>query len=724
VQEYINAGAACGTIFLNIAEQTVARALIAQGKWKEAAKHFDSIKESLQKSPEAFDARFQGDIDWAYSFILIGRLDEAKQILNLGYEKSNKQFGKNHYNSAEFISLSACISAIQGDQNDALKKFRESVPVLTNKFDYNYRGTNTGASWNRRLDFILENYIGLLADIYKIEEQADTELIDDAFKLANMSRGSSVQRAIAAGCARFAMNNSELSDLVRKDQDSKKQLAVLKTMLVNNLSETPFNQDKVLIESLGDQINKLNIAKIAFETEIEDRFPKYAQLINPDQPSIKQVQDTLAPKEVLISIFIGRNRSFVWAIPKRGDAAFESVPVGNLEVREMVTRLRYSLEPNAKTLNDIPEFDLNTAHRIFSLFIKSVSKVWKGANNLIIVPDGALSYLPFSLLPVNKERAEKSEKIFFDNYRSVDWLVRHCSVSTLPSVSSLIFLRALPDIYTDQLPFVGFGDPVFSVKKTPGSPEHQNVSSDKLSAGREYEIRGISIDRADTETLSTADISALPRLPETADEIFNMASALGADLNKHVFIRELADEQTVKTMKLDNYRVIAFASHGLAPGDLNGLIQPGIALSSPEVTKNMGDGILTVDEILNLRLKADWVVLSACNTGAGKEKGSEALSGLGRAFFYAGAKALLVSNWPVETTSTKALTSDLFQRQAQNQNLSRAEALRRAMVFLIDEAVFRDPGSGKPIFSYAHPIFWSSFTLVGDGAGTRLFNAD
>jgi CHAT domain-containing protein len=158
-----------------------------------------------------------------------------------------------------------------------------------------------------------------------------------------------------------------------------------------------------------------------------------------------------------------------------------------------------------------------------------------------------------------------------------------------------------------------------------------------------------------------------------------------------------------------------FATHGLVPGDLDGLTQPALALSNPQVTgESDADGLLTMEEIFGLKLNADWVVLSACNTASGVGEGSEAVSGLGRAFFYAGARALLVSNWPVETVSAKLLTTELFRRQAADAKLARAEALRQAMLRVMDEesAIGDD---GKPLYSYAHPMFWAPFSLVGDG---------
>ena len=210
----------------------------------------------------------------------------------------------------------------------------------------------------------------------------------------------------------------------------------------------------------------------------------------------------------------------------------------------------------------------------------------------------------------------------------------------------------------------------------------------------------------------------LPRLPGTFDEVRSIATVLKADLVRDVFTGERASENNVKTTKLSDYKVIAFATHGLIPGDLDGLRQPALALSSPQVSGHAGDdGLLTMGEILGLRLDADWVVLSACNTGAGDGAGAEAFSGLGRAFFYAGTRAILLSNWPVETTSTRLLTTDPFRRQANNPAISRAEALRQSMLTMIDRKGFVDTDSGKAVFSYAHPIFWAPFSLIGDGAG-------
>src|SRR5690606_21588634 len=137
---------------------------------------------------------------------------------------------------------------------------------------------------------------------------------------------------------------------------------------------------------------------------------------------------------------------------------------------------------------------------------------------------------------------------------------------------------------------------------------------------------------------------------------------------------------------------------------------PALALSAPAVAGVPGDGLLTMDEILALKLDADWVVLSACNTASGADAGAEAASGLGRAFFYAGTRAILVTNWSVHSASARELVTDLFRRQAADPALARAEALRRAMLALLDGGGYADD-AGKLQFAYAHPLFWAPYTI-------------
>jgi CHAT domain-containing protein len=256
---------------------------------------------------------------------------------------------------------------------------------------------------------------------------------------------------------------------------------------------------------------------------------------------------------------------------------------------------------------------------------------------------------------------------------------------------------------------VGFGDPLFnrqqlaSLQTKPESPKGVQVRGVRVTEKGSLENK--KINSIQTENLN--------RLPDTAEEIRTVAQVLKADLTNDVFLRERASRHQVKTMPLSDRKVIAFATHALVPGDLDGLDQPALALSSPSVTGDQEDGLLTMTDIMKLKLNADWVVLSACNTGSGNGAGAEALSGLGQAFFYAGSRALLASMYPVETTSARKLVTGIFQAQEEDKTLSRSQALRRSMLMLMDKESLKDE-SGTVIASYAHPLFWAPFIIVGD----------
>jgi CHAT domain-containing protein len=154
--------------------------------------------------------------------------------------------------------------------------------------------------------------------------------------------------------------------------------------------------------------------------------------------------------------------------------------------------------------------------------------------------------------------------------------------------------------------------------------------------------------------------------------------------------------------------VLHFATHGTLAGEIEGTHEPGLILTPPKEQTDLDDGYLSASEVAALKLDADWVILSACNTAAGGAKGAEALSGLARAFFYAGARAMLVSHWSVDSAATVKLITLAVGATTHDKTLGRAEALRRAMLAMIDK--------GEP--HQAHPAYWAPFVVVGEGGAS------
>ena len=714
-------GAAEDSTYIAVAHLQLATNFVSQGMWAEALGEFDALKKGLATDPASYERFFAGNANLALALAGAGRAAEAKPVAEAALQRSLKRVGEKHSQTAAARGVLALSLAELNEREAALNAFSKAVPILLSRSRQSDDEASTQGANEQRLSVILESYIGVLAAVRgtDLETKAGINAAAEAFRIADVARSRSVQRALAASSARAAAREPALADLVRREQDTQKQVAALFGLLAEVQSAPTDQQDPKAVLALRTRIDQLRDARAALAQEIEAKFPEYAELINPKPVTIEDARATLAPGEALISTYVGRDRSYVWAVPKQGSVAFAAMDMGREDLADQVALLRGALEPAAVTLGDIPAFDLAAAHELYAKLLAPVKAGWGEAKSLLIVAHGPLGYLPMSILPTETVALGAEREPLFANYRDVPWLARTHAVTMLPSVASLKTLRGLPPGDAKRLAFAGFGDPWFSAEQAAAAakPKAKPVQVAALTS-RGIKTRGLSLRAAPKTTgMDSAELARLPRLPDTADEVKSIAVALKANLTDSVFLGRDANEGQIKSLDLSGYKVLAFATHGLVPGDLNGLTQPALALSSPKVSGGTDDGLLTMGEILGLKLNADWVVLSACNTGSGQGAGAEAVSGLGRAFFYAGTRALLVSNWPVETTSAKALTTDLFKRQADDPALTRAQALRQAMVGLIDDQAFVDEASGKTVFSYAHPIFWAPFSLVGDGGG-------
>ncbi len=686
------------------ARKNLGRAMMALGQWKEAARQFVTIERELRSNPALYKARFEGAPDHALSLIQSGSSEHAIDMMERRATRLEKLLGPKHYDTVETRAFLAMANAAVGNREAALKLFAQSVPLMLQRS----RQSETHSEGTQSITFkrrtVLESYISLLADISgsSLEANAGIDAASEAFKLADAARSSTVERMLAKSSARSAVLDPQLSGLARKEQDLQRQISAQWASL------SAGTQNGVITGSATDGprtvIDDLRAARAAIMEEIEEKFPDYADTINPSRISIDGVRNLLRQDERLLSVYMGDRTTFVWSISKSDAAKMYVIDRSRDEMDWLIADVHQGLDPTGiSTIGDIPEFNVTAAHELFQVLFGEDSKRWRRSETLVYIPHSSLSTLPLAVLPITAGRKPERKTLLFSEYRDIEWIINVFDIATLPSVSSLRSLRKTAKSQTAQLNFVGFGDPIFSEQKQNGP-----ATRGAVLRGGGFLFRSAPA----TKQMRSAILGDLPQLPSTGDEIRELALVMNADPTRDLFLGVRASEESVKSAFLNGYKVIAFATHGLVSGDLDGLRQPALALSSPGFTGGKEDGLLTMDEIMALRLDADWVILSACNTGAADGSGAEAVSGLGGAFFYAGARALFVTYWPVETTSAQMITTELFRRQSKNASLTRSEATRQAYRFLIKHEGFKTE-SGEIAFSYAHPIFWAAFGLIG-----------
>ena len=401
--------------------------------------------------------------------------------------------------------------------------------------------------------------------------------------------------------------------------------------------------------------------------------------------SAEAAQALLGGDEALLVYLVSDEATWFWVLG-RSDLAFYRIDIGAKALATEVTALRASLDP---ALNpDRAPFPASRAYALYQKVIGPAEPLLADVHHLLIVPDGALQSLPMTVL-VTKPPQQDPQRL--EDHRDVAWLARDYAVTVLPAVSSLRALHQLANSEHASAPFLGIGDPVLN-----GAPARApGVTLVSLFRGA----------MADVEK-----VRALPPLPETADELRAIAKTLGAS-DTDLLLGARASEPVLRQTPLDRYRVIEFATHGLMSGELKGLAEPALVLTPPREATPDDDGLLTASKIATLKLNADWVVLSACNAASGDgTPDAGGLSGLAKAFFYAGARSLLVSHWPALSAATVKLTTGTFAELAKDASIGRAEALRRSMMAMLDPA-------NPPEF--AHPSAWAPFVLAGEGGAGR-----
>ncbi|MGC2774490.1 MAG: CHAT domain-containing tetratricopeptide repeat protein [Bradyrhizobium sp.] len=523
---------------------------------------------------------------------------------------------------------------------------------------------------------------------------------DAALDVIQRSAQSQAASAVDKLAVRLPAGSDRLAELVRNDQDLAAESETLDKAIIAAVSRPAGQRDLAVEKRDKARLAAITAERAALRSTLGREFPGFAALSNPRPLRLGEIQALLADDEALVVFALVDREAFVLAIT-RDRFGWQQIPHGADALARDVMRFRRGLAPGAAAegaaRSDL--FDLAVANELHTILLAPVDALIKDKRSLLIVPSGALTALPYHLLVTEPPAQAVPDSMA--GYREAAWLLRRQAVSVLPSLGSLQALRGVTRGDRGAKPMIGFGDPVFDPTISAGlsSPANKNKQASRNITALAYTDfwRGAGVDR-------TQLARALPQLPDTADELNAIAGDLGVAATD-VHLGRDANEATVKRAPLADYKIVYFATHGLVAGDVKGIAEPPLALSLPAAPSALDDGLLTASEVAQLKLNADFVVLSACNTIAGDKPGAEALSGLARAFFYAGARALLVTHWVVDSAAATRLMTDTFHRLKDSPTIGRSEALRRAMLAVLDDR--SSPAS-------AYPSVWAPVLLLGE----------
>jgi CHAT domain-containing protein len=533
-----------------------------------------------------------------------------------------------------------------------------------------------------------------------------------AFRITEQSRARSLLDLLSETNA--AVTEGLPPELLKRKQDNlDRQQEIAEALTGISLAA---DSEKKRPSDLESALEKLQTEFEEIENQIRTASPKYASLTAGKPLSLAEVQSgVLDDQTVLLEYSLGRDASYLWAVTKSAVSLYK-LPARQV-LDKLATDLRAQLIPS-KLQRRIVGIDvmadsqrgLGVSATPFAedaaAFVTASSALYKaavepagtalGEKRLLIVADGALNYVPFEALVKSPESAD---------YSSLPYLVKSNEVIYAPSASVVGVIKQQNSNRVGRAMLI-LADPVFN--------SNDARAKGTAASANEGDTRGLGIQSALADVTGQdaaaaagpAKMQGLPlaRLTGTrteAEQIVKLAKTSGAQADMWLDLD--ANEGNIETRDVTKYRVVHIATHGLLNAERPQFT--GLVLSL--VGNKTEDGFLRTDEVFNLRLGSPLVMLSACETGLGKEKRGEGVMGLTRAFMYAGAPTVGVSLWSVADKSTAELMTDFYKRllgssATEPAAVSPSAAMRDAQLAMI---------AGK---KYSAPFYWAPFVLVGD----------
>lgn len=541
----------------------------------------------------------------------------------------------------------------------------------------------------------------------KLQSEAHLALQDAVSGATGKAVGQMAVRQAAEG------KSAGLGALARQRQDLDDQWMDNSALFAKAAADTGPDAAKLRPKLIAER-ERIEAAMDRIDAMLRVGFPDYFSLVRPEPINIAETQKLLSPDEAILLAVPSAFGTHVIGISK-SDFKWVRSDWNRDRVGAAVKRLLWDVGVDVGVSADVAAqwereggpgypYDRKTAFALFQQIVAPVETVLARKRQVFIASGGVLSSLPFGILvSAPPQGADGDPQVL----RETKWFADAHSLVTIPSIQSLQFLRNTANgkgVRSAANAFAGYGDPTLD-----GKALNRGARSGKARTARSVFRPGLS--RFGAGIADVAELRSLARLPGTATELEGMRVALGAP-STAVHLQRQATEGALRSADLSKVRILALATHGLMAGEISGAAEPGLVFTPPAQASEKDDGFLTASEVATMKLDADWVILSACNTAASDgSEGAPGLSGLARAFFYAGARNLLVSHWPVRDDVAARLTVDTIKRQAADPKLSRATAFQQAM-----RAIRNDVTHDSAVDTWAHPNAWAPFSLIGDGA--------
>ncbi|MBX7247761.1 MAG: CHAT domain-containing protein [Caulobacteraceae bacterium] len=646
-----------------------------------------------------------------------GRHAEAAPLYRRALDIRRSALGEQHPDTAwAFSDLASNLNSL-GRYQEAVDNAARALSIARHNRTATARSNSGGADAQNA---IYRLYPAIAWDAAAEKPERTAELRASAYTALQDSLHGSAARALAQAAARSraaAERSSapgcgalDLPAVIREQQDLQARARFEDARLLKALGAADQSDAPKAREALATIMARLAV----LETEIGRCFPRYAELVSAGALDVAGTQARLQRDEAVLLIAPAGDDVFVFAVSKTA-AAWHRLVGGSAPLSQRVGQLRCQLD--AATCAGagsrgaaLAGFDRTTSYALYRDLIQPVEAVLGRTKRLYVVTSGPIGSLPLGVLNTRAPLAGEDDADP-EVLASSEWLSDRYAMITLPSVSSLrVFGRSQPARSGE--PLMGFGDPILAEQDTrsgTGATPAPPAARGSAHVFRSVDTDGVSL--ADPETLR----QAFSPLPGARIELQNIALALGAPQSS-LRLGVDATEASVKTSQdLISAQVVVFATHGLLPREITGMDEPGLVFTPPVTASARDDGVLTASEATGLSLSARWVILSACNTASpdGSSTG-ESLSGLAKAFLYAGAQALLASHWRVRDDASSLLTVETLTVQRANPRMTRAQALQLAMRTI--RTGKRADGSPLPGWtpSMAHPSAWAPFVIVSD----------